>query len=85
MAWTVTLLSPVVGDGATGNPYRPLFGDDFPALAWADVTGQATADQPGDPSLVAIETVTDDPDAIYNDDNYFVMSETEIVDEESAE
>jgi len=73
----LTLLSPVVGDGTTGNPYRPQFGDDFPALSWSDVTGRATADQPGDPSLEVIEAITDDPGSIYANDTYFVLSETE--------
>ena len=83
MAWTVTLLSPVVGDGTTGNAYRPQFSDDFPALSWSDVTGQATEDMPGDPSLVIIEVVTDDPAPIYANDTYFVLSETEIPDGKS--
>jgi hypothetical protein len=83
MAWTITLLSPVVGDGTAGNAYRPLFSDDFPAASWSDVTGQDTANQPGDPSLEVIEVVTDDPGAIYANDTYFVLSEAEIPDGES--
>jgi hypothetical protein len=79
---TVTLLSPVVGDGTPGNAYRPQLSDDYPGLTWQDVTGQDTEQQPGDPALVVLEVYTDDPDALGADDTYFVMeiaeNETEI-------
>ena len=71
----MTILSPVMGDGTPASPYRPKFGDDFPVLSWSDVTGRDAESQPGDPELVAIEVMTDDPGAIYASDDYFVIDE----------
>jgi hypothetical protein len=82
MAWTVTLLSPVLGDGEN-TPYRPKLSDDFPGLTSTDVTHRDTADQPGDPSLVVIEVVTDDPDIVSGNDDYFVLDSAEMEQEDA--
>jgi hypothetical protein len=50
------LLSPWVGDGLTlATARRPQFQDDFPGVAWVDVTGQAAPNLPTAPNLVGIE------------------------------
>lgn len=79
MTSIMTVISPVAGVGTQGNPFRPQFMDDFPAIQWSDVTARESADNPGDPELVIIDVITDDPSAIYNNTDYFVLSEDEYV------
>lgn len=76
--YTITLLSPVIGDGTPViNPYQPKLSDDYPGLGYTDVTGRDTPEQPGDPSVVMLEVITDDPAPLYADPDVLILEEVE--------
>jgi hypothetical protein len=77
MAWTVTVLSPVVGSGTHGDPYRPQLSDDFPPPQYAEITEQDVS-QPTDPPLMVVTVVVDAPAMFDGNPDYFVMDVVEV-------
>jgi hypothetical protein len=81
--FSVTLLSPVVGDGTAASPYRPQLSDDFPAPHYSEIIDQDIS-QPGDPAVMLITVVVDEAAMFDGNDDYFVL-EVDDYEEQTAD
>ena len=75
------LSAPVIGTGASGDPYRPDMAGYI--LSWSDVTAVPSVNQPGTPAAINVAFQCDDVvlAQLEADNNYYVHWYEEIIDD----
>ena len=73
----LTVITPWIGAGVAGNPYRPRLGADHPTASTQDITGQACANLIPSVNLHILEVECSDATAtaIKGNTNYLVLTD----------
>ncbi|HNV10662.1 MAG TPA: hypothetical protein PKN27_04935 [Propionibacteriaceae bacterium] len=73
--YQAAVVTPWVGTGAPGNPYRPKLGVEYPLIAWDDITGQSRDQIIPSPNAytLLVRCDGDTLDTIEDDGDYVVI------------